>query len=481
MKESQITEWKEAWRDECLKWLCGFANADGGLLVIGRNDKGLPVGVPNVKKLLEDLPNKIRDVLGILAEVRLVHDSGKELIEVRVDPYPYPVSYKGEYHVRTGSTKQELKGAALDKFLLRKQGRTWDGVPVPDVTVRSLSKAALDAFRSQAKQSQRMTTADLKDSATGLIEKLHLLDGKYLKRAAILAFHPDPERFVTGAFVKIGYFRTNDDLRYHDEVHGDLFSQVKGTLDLLLTKYLKAAITYQGIQRVETFPVPEPALREAVLNAIIHKDYATGTPVQISVYADKLMVWNPGQLPPAWTVEKLKGKHSSQPFNPAIANVFFRAGQIEAWGRGVERILAACREARFPEPVIEQEPTGLWISFPFPPEVVQRTGTAETPAETGEGMSGKTSGESSGESSGKLRGKTEGKLRGKTEGETVSHTAQRILRLIARNPHVTIAQMAASLGVTESATEKQVRRLREQELVARIGPAKGGHWKILEP
>ncbi len=78
--------------------------------------------------------------------------------------------------------------------------------------------------------------------------------------------------------MKIGYFRTNDDLLYHDEVHGDLFTQVSRTIDLLLTKYLKAAITYEGIQRVETLPVPEPTLREAVLNAIIHKDYASGTP-----------------------------------------------------------------------------------------------------------------------------------------------------------------------------------------------------------
>ena len=221
------------------------------------------------------------------------------MIEIHVDPYPYPISYKGEYHFRTGSTKQELKGAALDKFLLRKQGRNWDGVPMPDVSIRNLSKGAVEAFRVHARQSQRKAAADLKESNAGLIEKLHLYDGKYLKRAAVLAFHPEPERFVTGAFVKIGFFRTNDDLLYHDEVHGDLFSQVSRTVEFLLTKYLKAAITYRGIQRVETFPVPEPALREAVLNAIIHKDYASGTPVQISVYADKLMIWNPGQLPAA--------------------------------------------------------------------------------------------------------------------------------------------------------------------------------------
>ncbi|EQD72716.1 transcriptional regulator, partial [mine drainage metagenome] len=138
------------------------------------------------------------------------------------------------------------------------------------------------------------------------------------------------------------------------------------TIDLLRTKYLRAAIRYEGIQRVEAFPVPEAALREAVLNAVIHKDYARGAPIQISVYDNTLMLWNPGELPQHWTVAKLKGKHASHPFNPDIANAFFRAGQIEAWGRGIERIVEACREAGTPAPDLRYEPTGLWLEFRFP-------------------------------------------------------------------------------------------------------------------
>ena len=113
MKESQHTEWKESWRDEYLRWTCGFANAEGGVLVIGRNDKGMAVGVKNAKRLLEELPNKVRDILGIMVAVNLVTEAGKELVEIRVESYPSPISYKGEYHYRSGSTKQELKGAAL--------------------------------------------------------------------------------------------------------------------------------------------------------------------------------------------------------------------------------------------------------------------------------------------------------------------------------------------------------------------------------
>src|SRR5262249_37299562 len=105
MKEGHQVEWKSSWRDEYLRWIGGFANAEGGMLVIGRNDKGVAVGVADSRKLLGDLPNKIRDVLGITADVHLVQEADKELIEIRVEPYPSPISYKGEYHYRSGSTK----------------------------------------------------------------------------------------------------------------------------------------------------------------------------------------------------------------------------------------------------------------------------------------------------------------------------------------------------------------------------------------
>ena len=153
MKESQHTEWKENWRDEYLRWICGFANAEGGVLVIGRNDEGVAVGVKDAKKLLEVLPNKIRDVLGIVVDVNLGTEAGKELIEIRVEPYPSPISYKGEYHFRSGSTKQELKGAALQQFLLRKQGRHWDDAPVPGFNAEDCSRDALQLFKVRASES----------------------------------------------------------------------------------------------------------------------------------------------------------------------------------------------------------------------------------------------------------------------------------------------------------------------------------------
>ena len=220
MSESQHVEWKESWRDEYLKWICGFANADGGLLVIGRNDAGEVVGIDDAHQLLETLPNKVQQMLGIMVDVNLCEESGKQFIEIVVEAYPYPISYKGKYHYRSGSTKQELKGAALDRFLLQKQGKRWDGVPVPKVSSEDLKSETFEYFKTQAIKSKRVSEQDLSENHALLLERLHLNDGDYLKRAAILLFHPDPERFVTGAYVKIGFFVADDDLGYQDEVHG---------------------------------------------------------------------------------------------------------------------------------------------------------------------------------------------------------------------------------------------------------------------
>ena len=118
MNENQNIEWKESWRDEYLKWICGFANATGGKIYIGVDDRGQVVGVTDARKLLEDIPNKVRDVLGIIVDVNLLEKNGLEYIEIDIPSYSNPINYKGQYHYRSGSTKQELKGAALNHFIL---------------------------------------------------------------------------------------------------------------------------------------------------------------------------------------------------------------------------------------------------------------------------------------------------------------------------------------------------------------------------
>ena len=287
MSESQLIEYKESWRDEYLKWICGFANAQGGVLYIGKRDDGSVCGVADSKKLMEDIPNKVRDALGLIVDVDLITENGLDVIKITVDENPYPVNYKGEYHYRTGSTKQLLQGSALTNFLLRKTGKNWDSVPLENVSVEDLDKESFDIFHREAIRSGRMSKDDLKLSNLELLEKLNLLDGTMLKRAAVLLFHRNPEKWITGAFVKIGFFENDADLRYQDEVHGSLMIQADRVIDLLYTKYLTAEISYDNITRIEHYPFPKDAIREAIFNALIHQDFSVGVPVQIKVYKDK--------------------------------------------------------------------------------------------------------------------------------------------------------------------------------------------------
>ena len=273
-----------------------------------------------------------------------------------------------------------------------------------------------------------------------LISKLHLNEKEYLKRAAILLFHPEPEQFFTGAYVKIGYFRTDTDLRFQDEIHGHLFDQVEKTMDLLLSKYVEAAIRYEGISRIEEYPYPEPAVREALLNAIAHKDYSSGNPIQIKVYDNRITFWNAGQLPETWTVADLLKEHPSIPFNPDIATVFFRAGLIEAWGRGTLKIIRECDDAGLLAPVFSYDQSGFRIEFR------------------------KAAGETSGKTSGKMSGKTSGK----------------ILALVKVDGYITIPELSQKIGVTERTIERNLQKLQQDNLLKRVGGAKGGHWEVVD-
>lgn len=306
MDESQNIEYKAIWKDEYYKWICGFANASGGRIFLGVDDDPphKPVGLDNADKLMEDLPNKVRDVLGIMVDVNLHHEGDKAYIEMVVEAYPYPVNYKGQYHYRSGSTKQELKGAALNKFLLDKVGIRWCNVPVPSVKPEDLDAQSIRNFKESGIKKKRMDPEVLSDSTTEFLTSLDLMVDEQITRAGILLFHPKPEKLFPGSFIKIGFFRSDSDLAFQDEIHGSLVQQVDRTFDLLTTKYMNYMITYQGLQRVETPPFPEDPLRECILNAVAHKNYQEQIPIQISVYPDRIVFWNPGELPESWTVER---------------------------------------------------------------------------------------------------------------------------------------------------------------------------------
>lgn len=360
MPEHQNIEYKQNWRDEYLKWICGFANANGGTIFIGKDDNGSVVGLDEAKKLLEEIPNKVRDVLGIMVDVNLHTTKQGDYLEIVVEPYPNAISYKGQYHYRSGSTKQELKGNSLNEFLLKKSGKTWDDVIEPRATFDDIDENTFSAFLKMSEEKGRLPDV-VGLTIQQIFEKLLLTENGQLKRGALVLFGKNPERFYPNSFVKIGRWEGNNIL-FHDVEEGNLFTLLRNVTNKLNNDYLKQKIHFEGLYRIETGEYPREAMREMLLNALVHRSYM-GAPIQIRVYDDKINIWNDGGLPTGISLESLKRPHSSNPRNPIIAGVCFKGGLIDAWGSGTVKIIETCLQAGLPEPELIEQDGGFFVTL----------------------------------------------------------------------------------------------------------------------
>lgn len=362
MTEHQSIEYKQSWHDDYLKWVCGFANANGGTIYIGKDDSGEVVGIRAHKKLMEDLPNKIHDLLGVMAEVNLKKNKSLYFIEIVIPPYSVPISYRGRYYYRTGSIKRELTGSALNEFLLKKTGKTWDEVVELRARLSDIDKKSVEIYLKSATQAKRFPT-DEKLSLKELLVKLQLMEKGKLKRAALVLFGKEPMKFFPSMCVRIGRFgESKVDLRFQESIEGNLIYCLQEAIEQLDHKFLISPVSFEGIHRIEKWQYPLPALREVLLNALVHRNYM-GAHIQIEVYDDRIYFWNEGSLPEELTVELLKKKHSSKPRNPLIASVCFKGGYIDAWGRGIKKIIDACKEEGLPEPEFEETCGGLSVTL----------------------------------------------------------------------------------------------------------------------
>lgn len=186
--EDQNVEWKTRWDDKYLEWVCGFANAQGGRIYIGIDDKGIITGVNNSKELLENIPQKTKSLMGLVVEVNLLKKSERAYLEICVSPSGVAISLRGHYYYRSGSTKSEIIGIALNEFLLKKSGKTWDNVTEPRATIEDISPESIAEFTREALKSGRLPPDVESLSKQEILEKLKLIVNHKIKRAALILF-----------------------------------------------------------------------------------------------------------------------------------------------------------------------------------------------------------------------------------------------------------------------------------------------------
>ena len=326
---------------------------------------------------------------------------------------------------------------------MRKRGATWDNLPLPAFSLDDVDDSVVEHFKQWATKKGRIDKNVLDEPKDVLMEKLHLTNGNYLTNAAMLLFAKDPEKWQLGAYVKIGFFENDADLLYQDEIHGSILEQIDKTIELVYLKYMKAKISYEGMQRIERYFIPEEALREALLNALCHKQYQSGVPIQISVYDDRMYIANCGCLPENWTLENLMRKHASSPYNPNIAHVFYLAGFIESWGRGIEKICSACKKDGVPQPVYTINPGDIMIEFKAPEDRVIRL----------DRVTDKVT-------------------------DKVTDDERTLLSLLIEDPGYTMPQLSNKMGISRKTVAQKMKKLKEKDIIERIGSDRKGYWKI---
>lgn len=385
--------------------------------------------------------------MGIICDINLLDELGLSYIEIKVNPYSVPVSLRGRYYYRTGSTTMELTGVQLNEFLLKKAGKTWDDVVEEGASIGDIDELSLLKLIEDSKVEGRLPdTAGL--TTLEILNKLRLADGQRIKRAAIVLFGKDPGRFFPNAMVKIGRFGADgSDLKFQEVLEGNLVQLLHEVEVQLNYKFLTRPVDFVGVHRIEKGEYPVAALREMLLNALVHKTYM-GAAIQIRVFDNSLCIWNEGPLPHGLHINSLKSNHNSRPRNPVIADACFKAGYIDAWGRGTIKIINACKEAALPEPELREIDGGIQVTL-FKQELM------------------------GGQAGGQVGGRAGYQMTRLTQKQS------QVFDLIVANPRISRRELAVILGINESAVQKHTDALKKKKFIERDGETTG-RWILIE-
>ena len=382
-RESETVEFKREWTDRALEDLAAFANTHGGALYLGVEDDGSAVGTDTSDQAIQRLANIITSRLGIAPSIRVETKDGKLLAVIQVDSSSGIVQHNGRYLKRVGSTNRDFTPDELARLLLHRSGQSWDSLLTP-YGVERVQPEALATFAQLAHS--RLPHID-PNKPRLVLENLGLLHEGRLTNAGLLLFGIRPQERFVQARLRIGVFRSPTEVVDTHEFEGTLWEQLNGAMEqfrrILQVRFeIKVTEpTLEGLARADVWEYPLEALREAVINALIHRDYTVATDIQIRLYDNELSIWNPGGLPSELTVEQLREpQHLSVLRNPLLAQAFYFAGLIERWGTGTARIIALCREQGLPEPEFNADALQFRVRFlkdPYTPERLRKMGLNE--------------------------------------------------------------------------------------------------------
>jgi len=301
----------------------------------------------------------------VFPSIKIEEAEGKSIIVVKVSESSVkPVFACGRAFKRVGRSNQKMGYEEIRKLAMRSSGVYWDGQVCEGADLGSIDRGKIRWFINEAKNQRGLNIAEdtpAKEALDGL--KL-LKDGKPTN-AAVLLFSKEPE-FLQSE-VKCIRFSGNEPLKPYIDfqtLSGNAFDLIDQAEDFVLRNIKMAIWLVPGqAQREEKYEYPPDAIREAIANAVVHRDYESPSKVQVRVFDDYIEIWNPGRLPEGWNIEKLKEKHESVPNNPLLFKQLFWVKYVEDVGGGIRDMIGECRKWGIPEPEFEDTGTSIVVAF----------------------------------------------------------------------------------------------------------------------
>ncbi|MBI5064929.1 putative DNA binding domain-containing protein [Candidatus Woesearchaeota archaeon] len=444
LKENETVELKKSTSElkEAIISIVAILNKHGkGQLYFGVKNDGEVVGQNVTENTLREISKAISDHVEpkIYPKINRIDLNGKNYVIVDFEGSEKPYFSYGRAYTRVGDEDRQLSAKELENLFVDKNEDKlrWDDEICEEASLKDIDNETVNSFVKLAKESKRMIITDT--SKKTILRKLGLFFSEGLTNAAVVVFGKNSDRFFPNITLKCGRFKgTTEEFADIRDFNGNLFQLLEGALSFF-KDHLHVRARIEEFRRKESWEIPIEALREAVLNALIHRDYRKNSFVCLKIHDESITISNPGKLPAEIKIKDLYKEHDSELRNPLIAKIFFLTGYIDTWGKGTINIINLLKENKLSLPTFEENQGNFKIKF-------KREYFSE---------------------------RAEEKF-----GEGSERSSEKIIALIKENKHINARQMARIIGISQRAVEKQLAILKDKKIIKRIGPDKGGYWQV---
>jgi len=458
------------------KTACGFANGGGGSIIIGVSDKDKNIIGIN-ERSISDLEEKISNVVYTLVEptpafnTTVLNIEGKLLLKIEIYPgslKPYHLKNKGEVegtYIRLGSTNRKADIDTIEELRRRRMNIGFDEIEVLEASIEDLAIENIELYLEKREKARDIPRAQPDTEFLKKIKAVRQQNGTvHPTVAGILLFSNQPENYIPGAVIKCARFKGNEMDEFIDQriITGSLFTQAEETI-AFFKKNIRRSAKIEGLYRTEEYEYPEKAIREALVNAICHRDYSRrGADIKFAIFDNRIEITSPGGLLPNVSIEDL-GTGVSELRNKVIGKILNESGLIEGYGTGVLRIRKYIQEKGLTQPEFRDN-NGFFKAIFFNSKFGEEGKEGEVEEELKE-----------------VDREAEKELKEVDRGvEKLTENQKKILDLIRKKPHISKLEMSKVIGIRVSSIEKNITTLKEKGFLRREGPAKGGHWKLLK-